>query len=129
MTITSPCMTRFWMTLDQSVELVLTALRYMVGGEIFVPKLPAVTIPNLAQAIAPNTPIRVIGVRAGEKMDEVMIGPDESANALEYSDHFRIVREPEVYLEQHGGRRMESDTAYSSCHARMLSTTEIREDI
>ena len=122
-TITDPGMTRFWMTLDESVDLVLLAMAKMRGGEVFVPKLPAVTIPNLAEAVAPGVKVEVIGVRAGEKLHEVMVGPDEARNTLEYADHFRIVRNAEEY----GGTPLAQGFEYSSNKARRLNTQEIRE--
>ena len=90
LTITEPTMTRFWIGMSRALELVLLALREGLGGEVFVPKLPACTVETLAQAIAPNTPIQSIGIRPGEKMHEAMITEDESLNVVEYDQYYVI---------------------------------------
>lgn len=92
-TITHKDMTRFWITLNQAVELVLKAFKLMTGGEIFVPKIPSMKMIDFAQAIAPEAEIREIGIRPGEKMHEVMIPEDDARHTREYADHFRIIPE------------------------------------
>ncbi len=91
--VTDPRMTRFWITLEQAVKFVFTSLETMVGGELFVPKLPSMNIMDLARAIGPDCEIEEIGIRPGEKLHEVMIPLDESRLAVEYPD--RYVIEPE----------------------------------
>jgi UDP-N-acetylglucosamine 4,6-dehydratase len=86
--ITHEHMTRFWITLEQGVEFVLKSFERMVGGEIFVPKIPSIRITDLAKAIAPNLPTRVIGIRPGEKLHEIMCPADDSHLTLEFPDHF-----------------------------------------
>ncbi len=88
--ITHPDMTRFWITLDQGVRLVLAALGWMRGGEIFVPKIPSMKIVDLARAIAPDCRLEVVGIRPGEKLHEIMIPGDESRNTLEFDTHYVI---------------------------------------
>lgn len=88
--ITDPRMTRFWITLQQGVEFVIKSFERMSGGEIFVPMIPSVRIPDLAAAMAPNLPIRVIGIRPGEKLHEVMCPTDDSHLTLKFHDHFVI---------------------------------------
>jgi UDP-N-acetylglucosamine 4,6-dehydratase len=88
--ITDERMTRFWITLDQGVEFVLNAFQRMHGGEIFVPKIPSATILDLASAIAPELPTRVVGIRPGEKLHEVMCPRDDSHLTLEFAEHFVI---------------------------------------
>ncbi|WP_104748256.1 UDP-N-acetylglucosamine 4,6-dehydratase (inverting) [Helicobacter cetorum] len=88
--ITDIRMTRFWITLDEGVNFVLKNLERMHGGEIFVPKIPSMKMTDLAQALAPNIPIKIIGIRPGEKLHEVMIPKDESHLALEFEDFFII---------------------------------------
>ncbi|NWF66938.1 MAG: UDP-N-acetylglucosamine 4,6-dehydratase (inverting) [Campylobacterales bacterium] len=88
--ITDIHMTRFWITLTQGVEFVLKSFERMQGGEIFVPKLPSMKIVDLAKALAPNLDIKVIGIRAGEKLHEVMCPKDDSHLTLEFHDHFVI---------------------------------------
>jgi UDP-N-acetylglucosamine 4,6-dehydratase len=88
--ITDPGMTRFWITLEQGVEFVLKSLQRMHGGEIFVPKLPSAKIVDLAQALGPGMPRKVIGVRPGEKLHEVMCPRDDAHLTLEFADHYVI---------------------------------------
>ena len=89
-TITDESMTRFWMSLDQAVDFVLTCLERMEGGEVFVPKMPSMKITDLAHAIAPDVPYRIIGTRPGEKVHETLITADESRHARAFPDHYSI---------------------------------------
>ena len=88
--ITDPRMTRFWITLQEGVDFVLADFERMHGGEIFVPKIPSVTISDLATAMAPGMPQRVIGIRPGEKLHETMCPADDSHITLQFKDHFVI---------------------------------------
>ncbi|WP_417359967.1 UDP-N-acetylglucosamine 4,6-dehydratase (inverting) [Gallaecimonas pentaromativorans] len=88
--ITHKDMTRFWITLEQGVEFVLTNFQRMQGGEIFVPKIPSVRIPDLATAMAPGLAQKEVGIRPGEKLHEVMCPADDSYHTYEYHDHFVI---------------------------------------
>jgi len=88
--ITDTNMTRFWITLQQGVDFVLKNFRRMHGGEIFVPKIPSVKVVELAKAMAPNLPHKVIGIRPGEKLHEVMCPADDSHLTLEFVDYFVI---------------------------------------
>jgi len=88
--ITDVKMTRFWITLQQGVDFVLTNFGRMQGGEIFVPKIPSVKVVDLATAMAPKLPHKVIGIRPGEKLHEVMCPTDDSHLTLEFDDHFVI---------------------------------------
>ncbi|MEJ0037613.1 MAG: UDP-N-acetylglucosamine 4,6-dehydratase (inverting) [Gammaproteobacteria bacterium] len=88
--ITDEAMTRFWITLQQGVDFVLANLERMHGGEIFVPKIPSIRIVDLARALAPTLPMRVVGIRPGEKLHEVMCPADDSHLTLEFADHFVI---------------------------------------
>ena len=90
-TITDERMTRFWITLDQAVELVLKGFRYMEGGEIFVPRIPSMRIMDLAKAIAPDCEIDFIGIREGEKLHEALTGEDEGRNAYLYKNMYVLV--------------------------------------
>ncbi|PAF54169.1 UDP-N-acetylglucosamine 4,6-dehydratase (inverting) [Helicobacter sp. 13S00482-2] len=86
--ITDERMTRFWITLEDGVRFVLDCLERMQGGEIFVPKIPSMKITDLALALAPNIPMKIVGIRPGEKLHEVMIPRDESHLALEFDRFF-----------------------------------------
>lgn len=88
--ITDKRMTRFWITLQQGVDFVIKNFSRMRGGEIFVPKIPSVRIIDLAEAIAPELPQKIIGIRPGEKIHEIMCPVDDSHLALEFDDHFVI---------------------------------------
>jgi len=90
-TITDERMTRFWITLDEAVELVLKGFRYMEGGEIFVPRIPSMRIMDLAKAIAPDCEVKHIGIREGEKLHEALTGEDEGRNAYKYKDMYVIM--------------------------------------
>ncbi len=89
-TITNPDMTRFLITLNQGVDFVLQSLKNMVGGELFVPKIPACTVDSLADVLAPNCEREIIGLRPGEKIHEILIPSDEARNVLEFDNHFVI---------------------------------------
>ena len=84
-------MTRFWITLDQAVDFVLTSLENMEGGELFVPKIPSVRITDLIEAIAPGSKTHEIGIRPGEKLHEEMISEEDSRRTIEQSDRFVII--------------------------------------
>jgi len=88
--VTDTRMTRFWITLEQGVNFVLSCLDTMRGGEIFVPRIPSMRIVDLAQAMAPDLPHRVVGIRPGEKLHEVMITEDDARNTVRLSDRFVI---------------------------------------
>lgn len=88
--ITDKRMTRFWITLDQGVGFVMSCFERMSGGEIFIPKIPSVKITDLAEAIAPNIPTQMIGIRPGEKIHEVMIPVDDVDRTLEFENFFVI---------------------------------------
>jgi UDP-N-acetylglucosamine 4,6-dehydratase len=90
LTITDPRMTRFLITLDQGVDFVLRSIDEMLGGEIFVPKIPSVLVTDLARVIAPALRHDVIGIRPGEKLHETMVPEDDARMTIEYADHFVI---------------------------------------
>ena len=89
--ITDPRMTRFMITLEQGVELVWHAFQDMVGGEIYVKKIPSMNITDIAKAVAPDAQHEIIGIRPGEKLHEQMISPEDSYHTYEYPEHFKIL--------------------------------------
>lgn len=91
LTITDPNMTRFWITLDQGVRFVLQSIEAMQGGEIFVPKIPSMSIMDLSKALAPGCRIEFVGIRPGEKVHEVLVSEEEARCALEFEDRFIIL--------------------------------------
>jgi UDP-N-acetylglucosamine 4,6-dehydratase len=118
--ITDVRMTRFWITIAEGVNFVLSSLAMMEGGEIFVPKIPSARIVDMAKAIAPDLPQKVIGIRPGEKLHEVMITEDDARNTLDIGDRYLIqpyfnTWEPAPYLARGAepvvdGFRYSSDT-------------------
>jgi len=89
--ITDKKMTRFWITLQQGVDFVIKNFDRMSGGEIYVPKIPSVRITDLATAMAPNTPQKIIGIRPGEKLHEIMCPGDDSRLTIEFENHYVIL--------------------------------------
>ena len=88
--ITDERMTRFWVTLEQAVDFTLSCLPVMRGGEIFVPKIPSMNLPDLAEAIAPGMPRKNVGIRPGEKLHEIMITEHSSLKTVDYGDRYII---------------------------------------
>jgi UDP-N-acetylglucosamine 4,6-dehydratase/5-epimerase len=86
--ITHDKMTRFWISLQEGVDFVLNNFDRMWGGEIFVPKIPSIRVTDLAEAIAPGLEQRIVGIRPGEKLHEIMCPADDSHLTLEFEDHF-----------------------------------------
>jgi UDP-N-acetylglucosamine 4,6-dehydratase len=89
-TVTDKRMTRFWITLEQGVRFVMRCAEQMHGGEVFVPKVPSMRITDLAEAVAPGCRIEPIGIRPGEKVNEVLVAEDEARTTLEFDDMFVI---------------------------------------
>lgn len=102
--ITDERMTRFWITLEQGVEFVLSSLDSMKGGEIFIPKLPSMKVVDLAKVVAPKAKIKLIGIRPGEKIHECLLTEDESRDALEYKNLI-ILRPKNIFWEPPKYRR------------------------
>lgn len=116
--ITDERMTRFMISLDQGVKLVWHAFEDMVGGEIYVKKIPSMKMVDLARAVAPDATHEIIGIRPGEKLHEQMIGLEDAMHTYEYADHFKIL--PAIYDWSNDPRRINSgvkvppDFIYSS---------------
>lgn len=103
--ITDERMTRFWITLNQGVDFVLSSLEIMRGGEIFVPKIPSMKMTDLAVAMSPGICIKVIGIRPGEKLHEIMISADDSRTTVDLGDRFAI----EPAFGEFGRKSFDSD--------------------
>lgn len=129
--ITDIRMTRFWITLEKGVNFVLESLERMVGGELFVPKIPSMNINELAKAIAPECKINVVGIRPGEKLHEIMVPRDDARNTVEFHDHYVI--KPQFYFfgrrfEENGSKSVSEDFEYSSdTNPWKLSVDEMKE--
>jgi UDP-N-acetylglucosamine 4,6-dehydratase/5-epimerase len=116
--ITDPRMTRFWISIEQGVNFVLSSIALMRGGEIFVPKIPSTRITDLAEAVAPAMSLTVIGVRPGEKLHELMITTDDARMTMTLDDRY-IIRPPNVGWSDHhltalGALPVDPDFQYSS---------------
>ncbi len=120
-TITDRRMTRFNITLNESVNLVIRAINTMVGGEIYVPKIPSFKVTDLAKAISNVSKIKIIGIKPGEKIHEELISIHESKNTIEFKNHFVIVSNSEFffwnksnYLKKFGGKACSDNFSYNS---------------
>lgn len=114
-TITDKRMTRFWITLEQSVNFVIRSIARMRGGEIFVPKIPSMRITDIVKAIAPKNRISTIGIRPGEKLHECLITEDEARHACELNDYFIIEPEFKWWISQSPkGKKLNDDFRYTS---------------
>lgn len=89
--VTDKRMTRFWITLDEGVEFLIKCLGLMHGGEIFIPKIPSIRIMDLAKAIAPHCECKIVGIRPGEKINEILVPEDEAHNTIEYGNMYIIL--------------------------------------
>ncbi|SDK34705.1 UDP-N-acetylglucosamine 4,6-dehydratase [Maridesulfovibrio ferrireducens] len=89
-TITDPDMTRFWITMEQSIDFVINSLEVMQGGEIFIPKSPSMRIGDMAEALCPDCEMNIIGIRPGEKMHELIIPANEAVNTYEFENYYVI---------------------------------------
>ncbi len=131
--VTDPRMTRFWITLEQGVDFVLKSLERMTGGEIFVPKLPSMNIMDLAKAIDPDCEIKVVGIRPGEKLHEVMVPRDDALHTFDFGDYYIIAPASDLIGNKMCNdhcKPVPDDFEYSSVkNDRWLSVEQLREMI
>ena len=131
--ITDPRMTRFWITLEQGVNFVLSRLETMVGGELFVPKIPSMNIMDLAKIIAPECPTEIVGIRPGEKLHEVMIPKDDARRTLEFDNHYVIQPDFDFWgrrFKNNGGKSLPDEFEYNSgTNPWKLTSSEMMEII
>ena len=126
--ITDRRMTRFMISLEQAVELVWHAFSDMVGGELYVKKIPSMNVVDIASSIAPKAKLDIIGMRPGEKLHEQMIGEEDAPYTYEYDQYFKIL--PQIndwFLDQdriRGGRRVEEGFVYDSSNNQDWMTNE-----
>lgn len=135
LTVTNPAMTRFMMTLDDAVDLVIYAFEHGEQGDLFVQKAPAATIRTLARAIKDlkksDVPIRTIGMRHGEKMYEVLVTTEEMANAIDMGNYYRIPADNrnlnyQKYVDE-GNVNLENIVDYNSDNTKRLNVEEMKE--
>ena len=130
--ITDPKMTRFWITLQQGVDFVLSSIAQMNGGEIFVPKIPSMKITALASALAPDLKHEVVGIRPGEKLHESMITEDDARQTLDLGDRY-VIEPSAAYwqresLTEVGGTPVAENFSYTSdSNTEWLSEAQLRE--
>ncbi len=133
LTITDPRMTRFWITLDQGVDFVLSCLKRMAGGELFVRKIPSMNIMDVARAVAPECKTKIIGIRPGEKLHEVMIPIDDSRRTIEFEDYY-VIQPYSMFrkynFENSAGKLVPEDFEYNSyTNPWKLTEDELRDII
>ena len=129
-------MTRFWITLDQGAKFVLETFKRMSGGEIFVPKIPSIRIVDLAKAMAPKMKLKVIGIRPGEKMHELMCPNETHYLTLKFQNHFVIFPSPKNFDKKKSflinalgekGTKVKPDFEYNSkTNSKFLTIKEIK---
>jgi UDP-N-acetylglucosamine 4,6-dehydratase len=131
--ITDPRMTRFWITLEYGVDFVLKCLEIMVGGELFVPKIPSMNVMELVKAIAPECKTKIIGIRSGEKLHEVMVPKDDAHKTIEYDDKYIIQPDFRFFgrrFNSNGGTPVPEGFEYNSgTNPWKLSIDEMRDII
>lgn len=128
--ITDMRMTRFWITLDEAVDLVIKAIGEAKGGELFIHKCPSFKVTDLAEAMLPGCELEDVGIRPGEKLHEVMITSEDSRSAYEYDDYYIIYPDLDCFEceVKEGGKLVEDRFSYSSDNNKeWLSVEEIRE--
>jgi|TARA_R100000049_G_C1948384_1_gene94576 UDP-N-acetylglucosamine 4,6-dehydratase (inverting) len=128
--VTDPRMTRFMISLEQGVELVWHAFNDMVGGEIYVKKIPSMKVTNIANTVAPNARHEIVGIRPGEKLHEQMIGVEDAPYTYEYDEHFKILPAINNWAEDpqriKDGRKVAEDFIYTSdLNAEWMSETDL----
>ena len=132
LTITDTRMTRFMITLEEGVKLVWHAFEDMLGGEIYVKKIPSMKITDIALSVAPNTKQKIIGIRPGEKIHEQMIGFEDAPHTYEYDKHYKIL--PAIHnwssdpSRIKNGKLVSSDFTYSSDNNKEWMTKEELSD-
>ncbi|HVC41715.1 MAG TPA: UDP-N-acetylglucosamine 4,6-dehydratase (inverting) [Candidatus Saccharimonadales bacterium] len=130
LTVTDQRMTRFWITLDQAVQLVADCVATMAGGEVFIPKIPSTRVVDLAEAIAPGVAIRYTGIRPGEKLHEVLITSDEARHTLDMDWCYVVVPEHPFWgaRASNDGTPVAEDFHYSSdSNTEWLDVDELRD--
>ncbi len=132
-TVTDERMTRFWISLEQGVRFVIRCAEQMHGGEVFVPKIPSMTILDLAKSIAPEASVNVIGIRPGEKLHEVLISEDEARTTVELEDMYVVQPAEALWFGrdwEKQGRQITDDFRYAShTNTEWLSVEQIQDII
>jgi UDP-N-acetylglucosamine 4,6-dehydratase len=136
--ITHKEMTRFWITLKQSVDLVEKALIIMKGGEVFVPKMPSIKVIDLPKVICPRNKIKIVGIRPGEKIHEILCPLENSHQTIEFNDYFIITPTIKIqnrkinYINYYGekGKKVHKSFEYSSgTNKKFLNLNQIKDSL
>ena len=137
--ITDSRMTRFWLSLDEGVNFVFKSFSRMMGGEIFIPIIPSIKITDLAKAINPNIKLKIIGIRPGEKLNELMFSEDDSQLIVRFKDHYVITptiasfgKTKNSYLInslKERGQKISKRIVYSSDKNDFLTVKEIKKNL
>ncbi len=134
MPITDSRMTRFWITLEQGVELVIKALKESRGGETYISKIPSFKITDLAKAMLPDCKLKEVGIREGEKLHEVMVTKDDSRYTYKYPQHYIVYPHfdwwnSRKYLTP-GGKPIEEGFEYNSnTNSQWLGVEDLKEEL
>ncbi len=129
LTITDSRMTRFWITLEQSVHMVLRSFKIAGGGEVLVPKIPSMKITDLAAAIAPGMPTVEVGIRPGEKLHETMITAEDSRHTIDIGDYYVIKPETFGYRGPEGKPVPEGFSYNSGANEQWLTVAQLRDTL
>jgi UDP-N-acetylglucosamine 4,6-dehydratase len=138
-TITDKKMTRFWITLEQSVKFTLRCFERMYGAEIFVPKIPSVRLTDIATAIDPNYKMKIVGIRPGEKLHEVLCSIEDNKQTIEFKDHYVIIpaikiknknKNFKINNKKEKGKLVKTGFIYDSgSNDKFMNVSEIRKKI
>jgi len=128
-TITDKRMTRFSITIDQSINFVISCLNKMKGGEIFIPKIPSYRIIDVVKALTPKKKIKIIGIRPGEKLHEEMISHTEFLNTIEFNDYLVILNSSDLKLKKNKYKKVKFKTmsSYNSFENNYLTVNQIKK--
>lgn len=132
-TITDTRMSRFWLTLEQGVRFVIRCVEQMNGGETFIPKIPSMKITDLAKVIAPESKIKITGIRPGEKLFETLISENEAPNTYEFNDMY-IIRPTSLFREPKNTlilktKKMKLERYDSALNKELLTSKELKKMI
>jgi UDP-N-acetylglucosamine 4,6-dehydratase/5-epimerase len=137
--ITDMRMTRFWLSLNRSVDFVIKSFSRMRGGEIFIPIIPSIKITDLAKAINPKMKLKTIGIRPGEKLHEIMFSEDDSIQIIKFKDHYVITptipsfgpmeKDYLINKSKEIGKKLKKRISYSSDKNKFLNIKEIKKDV
>ena len=130
LSLTDERMTRFWITQEQAVRFILNSIDWMQGGEVFVPKIPSMRVVDLARAVAPDSKLNVVGIRPGEKLNEILVTEEEAPRTRDFDDHFVIEPEHPFWKQEQPkpGKPLPAGFRYTSDgNNQWLTSEQLRE--